>query len=146
MEITRDLLASTRWQCANGRKKPITEMDDNHIKNSIRMLKRQGNEDSYACDLLKAEQTFRARDKQSKQMSLLDMFEDVHLPITTEHAPPPTVRVKAKGKIIDASDTRSLMAAVDAIGMKHHGIPSGSSSFWDCCDDPRDYGYDGDCY
>jgi hypothetical protein len=136
MEITRELLSQTHWQCADGRKVVITDMDDKHLRNSIRMIKRQqkvrDDEDRrYALALLEAEQTFR---KQGGQQQF-----DFSMPV---ERPQSLLRVKAAGSL--PQDLGKLTRALDGIAMKHHGLTV--EELWDECDDPRDYGYDGDCW
>jgi hypothetical protein len=140
MDITRNLLANTNWQQANGSKILITKMDDKHLRNSIAMLKRQmklkvTEEHAYALALLEAEQTFRKTEKNGQQMFDLPISKPVQ---------PPTTHPIIKSMATTIFRDRKLMESVEAIGMKHHGAIV--DRFWDVCSDPRDYGYDGDCW
>jgi hypothetical protein len=90
---------------------------------------------------LKAERTFRKRE--SKEQGTLDLGLGVPDSIHTNHEPPSSLlRIKACGTI--PKDNGKLMDAIKSIGLKHHGLAA--LDLWDECDDPRDYGYDGDCW
>lgn len=148
MDITRELLKQTRWQQANGRKIPITDMDDNHLRNCIRMIQRQlkivDNEDRrYALALLKAEQTFRKAERANKDKIEGQLTFDIPQVVKADIEPPRSLlRINAAGRL--PKDSGKLMQALDAIGLKHHGMPF--DEFYDTLDDIDSYGYDGDCF
>lgn len=131
--IPREIIANTRWRTAQGKLIPITEMDDKHLANSIAMVKRQqkirDDEDRrYALSLLEAEQEYRKQEKDS-QLSL-DFQNNTHSETKTS-------------RITPNNDMSHLRSVLDRIGYKHEVL---SETLWDSCDDPRDYGYDGDCW
>jgi hypothetical protein len=144
MQITRELLKQTHWQQANGKKIAITEMDDNHLKNSIRMIQRQleikdDEYRRYALALLNAEKAFRKRDKsQPKGQLSLDLPNAIEANV---ERPKSILRVGTVGQL--PLEQGKLRKALDRIALKH-GLTA--EELWDTCDDPRDYGYDGDCW
>ena len=112
------MLAHSVWTCEDGRQVTISKMHDNHIKNAIRMIERQGKTDSFSYECLCAERDFRANQKPSQTELPLDMPEvPVKVPVSPVKS---LLRIKAMGTL--PRDSMKLTRDLDAIGLKYHGF------------------------
>ncbi len=133
MNIPRKIIETIDWQCMDGTIIPVTKMTDNHLRNSIHMIRRQmkTNNDQKLWDsylILKAEQKFRKSTKKTNANQLCLDFQECNTE-TIEMADAVKVCHKRLNGIglIGRRLTRNcdiLMKAVDDIGSKHHGFVS----------------------
>ena len=117
MDITRELLENTRWQCQDGTKLPITEMKDSHLNNSIKMVERIGESGSYSHVLLCAERTYRAaersQDKDTKGQMTMNL--SVKPTVIQADVEPPQSIMR-----VGFMDLDRLMDFLDRMALKHH--------------------------
>ena len=124
MNITRQILSKTRWQTSDNRTLYITDMDDKHLRNAIRMLEKQGQTGSYSHRCLCTERTYRKSDKaRTKEESKGQLTLDID---TTIKSDTPVIHPNF--------DTGNLFRWLDHICMKHH-------DFSNPLDDYDEYGY-----
>jgi hypothetical protein len=145
--VPDEIRKTAKWITQKDEEMLVTDMDDRHLINSIRMFERSKQEDTYGHIILCAERAVRGI-KNSPSKPAKKTGNQMEFSLESPEPPKPKVHINIRGAgVITNHDDTSLMRDLDAIGFKHHGFSAFDERFESLYgDDGEDYpfGHDPD--